>query len=326
VRSRSEGGASLPTGVLGGTGGEEGARGVGCGTDYPECNRVAGEGVPLPCQDSHNSITPPADRDLSGEFSASAKRTAFALQTNVEAMCREHGIERVGFLTLTFADHVTDPKEAQRRMNSLTTNVLRPRYGRCIRVIERQKSGRIHYHLLVAVRADIRTGCDFDAFSRKDYRSAPPALRSEWAFWRATAKEYGFGRTELLPVRSTSEAIGCYVGKYIGKHIHKRELRDRRIRLVSYTGGKAASTRFAWVSPGATQWRKKLAAFVTMLHDAGAITRPTAEAMAARFGPRWAHYWRDQIMTFPLPGESDVGPRRIVKGAGISDTDGYRDA
>ena len=185
-------------------------------------------------------------------------------------------------------------------MNSLTTHVLRPHYGRCIRVIERQKSGRIHYHLLVAVGSDIRTGCDFEAFARGDYRTAGPALRAEWAFWRSTAKKYGFGRTELLPVRSTTEAIGCYVGKYIGKHIHKREIRDKGVRLVAYSGGRCASTRFAWASPGATQWRRKLGAFVQMLHDSGAIREPTFAAMAKRFGPRWAHYWRDSIMTFPV--------------------------
>ncbi len=233
------------------------------------------------------------------EFPASARRTAFALQVNVQAMCERCGIERVGFLTLTFAQHIVDAREAQRRLNSLNTHVLRPRYGRVIRVIERQKSGRIHYHLLVNVGADIRTGVDFDALSRCDYRSAGAELRAEWSFWRRTARRYGFGRTELLPVMSTGEAIGRYVGKYISKHLEHREERDRRVRLVSYSGARVASTRFAWASGGAAQWRQKLRAFVTMLFESGAIGSPTMEAMRVRFGPRWARYWRDCIMTFP---------------------------
>jgi hypothetical protein len=233
-------------------------------------------------------------------FPAAARRTSFALQLNVQAMCEECGIERVGFLTLTFADHVVDPREAQRRMNSLTTNVLRPRYGRAIRVIERQKSGRIHYHLLVDVGRDIRTGCDFAAFARGDYRSAPAALRSEWAFWRSTAKEYRFGRTELLPVRSTTEAVGRYVGKYISKHLNFRQLRDKGVRLVSYSGGRTATVRFAWASPGAREWRRKLGGFVRMMHESGAISECSTAAMAQRFGPRWLWHWRDSIMTFPV--------------------------
>src|SRR6202035_3537083 len=95
----------------------------------------------------------------------SARRTAFALQLNVQAMVERYGLERVGFLTLTFAQHILEPKEAQRRMHSLATHVLRDRYAAAIRVIERQKSGRIHYHLLVAMADDIRTGADFDAFA-----------------------------------------------------------------------------------------------------------------------------------------------------------------
>jgi hypothetical protein len=221
-------------------------------------------------------------------------------------MCERHGIERIGFLTLTFADHILDPKVAQRRMNSLTTHVLRPRYGSCIRVIERQKSGRIHYHVLVSLDDDVRTGADFAAFERRDYRSAPASLRREWAFWRHTAKRYGFGRTELLPIRSTSEAIGRYVGKYIGKHLEHREERDRGVRLVSYVGTRVASTRFAWATGGAAQWRLKLRAFVHMLHDSGAIAAPTVSGMRIKFGPRWAHYWRDSIVTFPLVSGSEV--------------------
>lgn len=254
---------------------------------------------PLPCQNRNNSITDtpqPAPPEANFQSPASA-RTAYALQVNVQAMCHEFGIEQVGFLTLTFAQHVTDPREAQRRMNSLTTNVLRPRYGRCIRVIERQKSGRIHYHLLVHVGVDIRTGCDFDEFAAGVYRSAPAGLRGEWAFWRATAKQYGFGRTELLPIRSTTEAIGRYVGKYIGKHIAKREPRDKGVRLVTYTGGRTASVRFAWVSPGAARWRFAVGEWVRSMYACGAISEPTTAACAVRFGPKWMWYWRDSILS-----------------------------
>lgn len=223
-----------------------------------------------------------------------------ALQLNVTGMIERHGIERVGFLTLTFRDHVTCPKEAQRRMHSLRTGVLKPRYREVITVLERQKSGRIHYHCLVAMAEDIRTGIDFAALANRNYRSAPEALRREWSFWRSTAKRYGFGRTELLPVRSCAQAMGKYVGKYIGKHLDARQPIDKRVRLVRYTGCKVASTRFAWASPGAAEWRAKLGAFVTMLHNVGAISAPTTEAMAKRFGPKWAFQWRDNIYTFPL--------------------------
>lgn len=286
----SEGAPRLPD-ELGGHGREAG----GCSDGEPGNGdgTTGGGGPALPCQDSHKCTE-------RGAVTPSAKRTAMALQLNVAGMIDRHGIERVGFLTLTFRDHVTDAKEAQRRMHSLVTHVLKPRYGEVITVLERQKSGRIHFHSLVAVAGDIRTGVDFAALAMRDYRSAPEGLRREWAFWRATAPRFGFGRTELLPVRSCSQAMGKYVGKYIGKHLDARQPSDRRVRLVRYTGSKIASTRFAWASPGAREWRLKLAAFVSMMHSAGAIAEPTTEAMARKFGPKWAFEWRDNIYTFPL--------------------------
>jgi hypothetical protein len=254
----------------------------------------------LPCQKSHNSTEGyPAAEPVPVKLTASAQRTAFALQVNVTAMCEQCGLDQVGFLTLTFAEHLLDPREAQRRLNSLTTHVLRPRYGQAIRVFERQKSGGIHYHLLIALGADIRTGVDFAEFERDDYRSAPPLLRAEWSFWRRTAQAYGFGRSELLPVKSTSEAIACYMGKYIGKHLDQRDPRDRGVRLVSYCGPRTASTRFGWAGGKSYEWRLKVKAFATMLCTAGVIASPSMSAMRLRFGPRWANQLRNNIMMFP---------------------------
>ena len=115
------------------------------------------------------------------------KRTAYALTFEIERLGREYGIERLGFLTLTFADAVIEKREAMKRFRSLVNGVLNDRYERWIRVAERQKSGRWHFHLVVVVPEDIRTGIDFAAIADGVYRSANDALREEWAFWRVTA-------------------------------------------------------------------------------------------------------------------------------------------
>jgi hypothetical protein len=244
-------------------------------------------------------------------FPAAAARTAHALQVNVEAAVGRWGLERTGFLTLTFSDHVTEPAEAQRRMNSLASNVLRPRYGEAIRVYERQKSGRIHYHLLVNVGADIRTGFDFHAIKKHDYRSASLALRSEWAFWRRTAKLYGFGRTELLPVISSAEAVGRYVGKYISKHLAAREERDLGVRLVSYIGPRVATVKFAWAGGKGLDWRVGLGALVRDLAAMGQIDFASTDAMRRRFGRRWAWEWKDIIAQRALESRFDTSTGEI---------------
>jgi hypothetical protein len=164
-----------------------------------------------------------------------------------------------------------------------------------VRVIERQASGRIHYHLVVVTKADIRRGVNFEEFANKTYKSAPVSLRSEWAFWRRNASAYGFGRTELLPVKTNSLAVARYVGKYISKHIGKRQPCDRRIRLVSYSrGSKIGTTNFAWASPKSWLWRAKLAKWA-LRHGCDSL-----QAVAALFGPRWAYHHRTYILATKL--------------------------
>jgi nucleotide-binding universal stress UspA family protein len=198
--------------------------------------------------------------------------------------------------------------------------VLRPRYGGAIRVYERQKSGRIHYHLLVNVGVDIRTGFDFGAIKKHDYRSASAALRNEWAFWRRTAKEYRFGRTELLPVISTSEAVGRYVGKYISKHLAAREERDLGVRLVSYIGPRVASVKFAWAGGKGRDWRDGLGALIKDLYESKQIHRPTMEAMALRYGSSWAWKWKEVVRDRAAAIGVDVSTGEIKTGEPSEDS------
>jgi hypothetical protein len=248
----------------------------------------------LPCLYSNNSNG--AEVAL-GQFAAlncftsGHKRTAFALGFNTRSFVEKWGLERVGFFTLTFSSHVSEHRIAQKAFNSLATGVLRDRYESYISVLERQRSSRIHYHLLLATGFDLRTGFDFKSIRTGDYRSAGEALRREWAFWRRKAPMYGFGRTELFPIESTVEGIALYVGKYISKHVGARRGDDKGARLVRYSkGSMRCSTRFAWNSVGGWLWRSKLGiksaeCGFTSLSDWG-------EA----FGPKWAWALAESIM------------------------------
>ena len=253
----------------------------------------------LPCR----SLETTQPKGLTGPH----RKTAAALSWNVAHLCQKYGHERVGFLTLTFADHVLCPKEAQRRFNSLATHVLKARYAEYIRVIERQKSGRIHYHLLVVLPDDIRRGFDFGAVSRQDYKSANNHLRREWAFWRKTAKGYGFGRTELMPIKGSADALGQYVGKYIGKHMGERKAEDKGIRLVAYTrGARMATSRHTAIgSQVDSLWRGKVETFARQMTKALQFNNPhhpgirTMADLSFNFGNRWAYHWRDYIFSLP---------------------------
>lgn len=239
--------------------------------------------------------------DTLNTLSPQQKKSAAALAWNVQALCERYGINRIGFLTLTFAEHITCAKESQRRYNSLRSGVLADHYPAAIRVLERQKSGRIHYHLLVVLPVDIRTGFDFKAAEKRDYQSACPELKQEWAFWRATANKYGFGRVELLPIKSSEAAIARYVGKYISKHIAQREEQDRGLRLVDYSGkGRIANTRFSWRTKGGAEWRRKVGVFAAIIGEIyGFPGQMPYSEMKSMLGPTWAHKHREFILNLP---------------------------
>ena len=255
----------------------------------------------LPCRSLETTQPSERKNTLTGPH----KKVAAALAWNVAHLCKQYGIERVGFLTLTFADHVTCAREASRRYNSLASHVLSQRYAAVIRVIERQKSGRIHYHLLVVLPDDIRTGADFDAFADGDYRSAGNHLRREWAFWRKTAPLYRFGRTELMPIRSNADAMGQYVGKYIGKHIGQREERDKGVRLVSYSrGARMATSKHTAIGSHPESWRAKVLTFARQVEAWKRLKNPhtriqSMDDLAHHLGKRWAYHWRDYITGLP---------------------------
>lgn len=262
--------------------------------------------VRLPCLNSNISIeNDPEHPSKLVKLSTSQRKTSFILKASVESLCARFGIQNVGFLTLTFADNVQTHSEASKRLNSLITNVIKPRYQAYVGVAERQKSGRIHFHLVVALDVDIRTGFNFEEIENQNYSSANPCLRKEWSFWRINAPKFRFGRTELLPIKSSAEAVSRYVGKYIAKHVEHRDPRDKGARLVRYSkNARIGTTRFMFNSEGSREWRRKVQLFVEILNNkyeiAGVDEKITCLADLSRvLGPKWAFENREYILNLP---------------------------
>ena len=273
-------------------------------------------GVSLPCLYSNNSIENENKENSESDYQAAIietlhlstahKKSATALAWNIESLANEYGIERLGFLTLTFPDHVTDPREAQRRFNSFVTNFLGKRYPVRIRVYERTKSNRIHYHLIVVLNSDIRSGFDFKQAQKKIYKSASQALRDEWSFLRESAHKYGFGRTELLPIKSTAEGVSRYVGKYISKTIDNRQEEDKGFRLVEYSrAARTVSSKFSFNSHGSRLWRMKLKTFQLVVSHMKGYNVPF-ENFKKVLGAKWAYANRDFIFNLPILVQNDL--------------------
>ena len=266
-------------------------------------NSTLGGEADLPCLNSINCTENlPTTSIGTNKLSTNHKKTAFILGESVSIFCDRHKITHVGFLTLTFPITLRDPKVAQKRLHSFLTHILTPRYKNHISVFERQESGSIHYHFLVSLAQDIKTGIDFEQLEKRNYKSANKYLKSEWKFLRDTAPKYGFGRTELLPVKTNQEAMAKYIGKYIAKHVEVREYQDKGINLVRYSNGARCGTnRFNFVSEGSKLWRLKLREFATHVEDhiPHAIVNSPLD-FKKYLGPSWAYKNRDYILNIKL--------------------------
>lgn len=316
----------VPGGALGAL---EGAGGAACGP------AASGRVSALPCQKSNISDkTPspiaefearfgpanPADNRTKqgrvrlsmmghevalGGLNSSEKKQSFALVENVKCLVARHGIERVGFLTLTFPPDVREPQEASRRFNNANRRLLGELFPERVVVIEPHKDARPHFHCLVATSGDIRTGFDWETFreacdigrergwnspqcrarTRAYAGAASPALRDLWGILRGRLPGYGFGRSELLPVRSSMEAVAQYVGKYLEKGMPHRLDHWEGVRLVRYSQAndwRAVKAGFAWLSSG-QQWRAFVGEVAEILHA------ETLEDLRDRLGKRWAY-------------------------------------
>lgn len=261
----------------------------------------------LPCLYSNNSIEPsespldpPGDspENLCNLLSPYHRKAAHTLAENVSSLVRNVGLDSLGFLTLTFPDNVRDPKEAYSRFRSLNSNYLAPHpyFGAWLCVKERQKRGAWHYHLLIDCGSDVRTGLDWEQIENGVYKSANDHLRGLWGELRANLPKYGFGRSELLPIRENGEAMSKYVGKYVSKHVGSRKEEDKGVRLVTYSRAwPRSNTSFQWHTPNSQAWRTNVAAFAEFF-DCYSLA-----ALKERFGPRWAYHYADVIISGDWP-------------------------
>lgn len=285
-------------------------------TDLPEGSaavtpRPEGEGAAasaLPCLKNNN-----CDSDYLGseehlrKLRLSVLKQGYSLTLNVEEFFDTVGVERVGFLTLTTPDHLSywnkaGWDEASKRYHNFMRRVLPSIFGdgfKWVKVMEPTIKGRIHFHLLVDCGEDIRTGVNWDAFAKGDYRSAPKALRKAWAILRERSSAYGMGRCELLPIRTNVEACKRYVGKYLNKGLVQEwgvnwtdtnKKRPAHSRRISYSQGwRVARSTFAWVDKG-REWRKAVAYVASVM----GFTHPSE--FVSQWGEKWAYHHGSAIM------------------------------
>jgi len=216
----------------------------------------------------------------------------------------------MGFVTLTFAEHITDRMEASKRFHNMSRRVLQSMEWEYVTIPERQNNGRFHFHLPVAFDQDVRSGFDFAAYHRAKaakaagdwaefrrqqgiyHRSANGNLRGIWRLFRGErVTRHGFGRCETLPIISNAEGMARYVGTYVTSAGVNRWAGDKRLRTVRYAmHQRAASCHWAWADGHGVRWRRGMQVMSQiLLWD--------YEDYKKNCGKRWAWRLRKTITT-----------------------------
>jgi len=250
------------------------------------------------------------------------------LRANVENVIRLVGIDQCGLATFTTRRNCT-LEEFQRLWNSYLTNVLRPRFGNAITVIEAQMRGAPHAHCFIYVGKDVRTGVRWIKRGKRwmlAKYSGGPALREIQAFlyetWnRYCRRQHGtsnvvMGTAHFLPTRQNAESIAVYLAKYVVKGIEHRPPEWANKSLVRYVDPKKryrmVYRRRARCTAFAVEARAKLREFCywrlgrQFTESWIADGKSPLDLLREILGSDW--YWknRDKIHSMPIP--ETVGP------------------
>lgn len=284
-----------------------------CGGDG-EC---LAEASPLLYLYSNNSTGSSENRHEKEQLLASCgvltpyhKRQAHTLFLNADRFVSQCSLDFIAFLTLTTPDNCVDYKELGKRWDSFNNHYFKksPDFLCYLGVKERQERGAVHLHLLVRVAQDVRTGFDWESYLESNrlkhsgqkwrnkanecYRSAQPYLREHlWPDLRFNLPKYGFGRSELLPIRTSVHAVSRYMGGYLGKNLSHRQARDKGMRVMfADQSWVKHSSRFQFLTEGSKEWREKVALFAMILKCG------TMKDLKERLGDKWCYRYRDAIM------------------------------
>jgi hypothetical protein len=199
---------------------------------------------------------------------------ATTFRKNAPHFIQTFGINNVGVLLLTFPNCIM-VQQARRHFNNIWRRFFREIFGSWICVVEFTQKRRIHFHVLVDCRGDIRSGFGFEQYEnyleankrssgvgprltlrqRRELRDAIPANDLLCRIWRICDEKipsFGFGRVwDLFPIISNEVGITTYLAKTFlaGLPLQFKVGPNRGARLISYSRDCPRAVPPGWRPP-----------------------------------------------------------------------------
>jgi hypothetical protein len=240
----------------------------------------------LPCLKADNCIRTHGSKPL------------FVARENIRLYIEKFGVNNVGVLTVTTPSECLSAHAFQEKWHPFRTNVLTRLFSTGMWVRERQpRTGNWHAHAVVNVGWDIRSSFPFAEVSRRNYRGVSPELRSIWKRLREKSERYGFGRTELLPIKQNGLGCSLYLTKYLGKAlVSDKSEGEEKCRLFGIWGRvRFVHSQFDWVSNRIMRKRK-----AWLAADSGLKSEDEFKMM---FGPHWWRFLGKDLLNVIMPVE-----------------------
>jgi len=260
-----------------------------------------------------STIHPPPKPAITG-MQTNHHKSALAMELACEkliGMCCDGTLDHDAFMhtavmTLTFTQAEYSWKAAKQELQKLLKTLQR-RYGddfRYVWVQERHQSGGIHFHVLLTLPFDCRTGSDIhtllrwkeieeNAFACDRIKDCLPflndSLRDELIELRKILPRYGIGRFDILPILTDSESVIAYLKKGIRRHLSVRHVEDKGARLwgCSKNVHVCATQEFSLYTPFTTKLRKRIAAWGKSHH------LNDIDEARHKVGPHWFFIFRN---------------------------------
>ncbi len=216
-------------------------------------------------------------------------------QENLRLYVEHFGENNVALLTLTMPTLCLSATEFQKSWHSMRTHALKKEFDTGMWIRERQpRTGSWHAHAVVNVGYDIRTGFPFDQVERGFYANVDGRTRRLWKSLREMSEKYGFGRTELLPIKASGPACARYLVKYLGK-VRSTDKNEggEKCRLFGIWGGvRFVSSSFCFLSSRLIYMRK-----IWFAHEVGASN------FSVMFGKNWWNPLKGPLLEVILPDD-----------------------
>ncbi|MGZ0710121.1 rolling circle replication-associated protein [Coraliomargarita sp. W4R53] len=235
-------------------------------------------------------------------------KSVYLFEANIKALKYQYPLSQLLFLTITFPPNpdLTD-KCFKDKLHRLTTNILNRKGIDWLRVLERNRCGMIHYHLILVLPWDAKD--EIRCLRKINTRSCQLVIEKRFSGQLLALSQelglklpnYGVGLWNMTPVQCL-DAVATYMCKALRSRINQYYKGERRWSCSKLL--RCAKGAIAWVGGRARAFRQAVEFF------AFGLGIDDYDDFQDEFGPKWFYF--NQLILFRFCRQIMEGDMREI--------------